>query len=190
MNLTIHQPNFMPWYPFFQKMEQADIFIVLQHCQYEKNGYQNRFNINNKWCTMSTRRGKQPIIDKAYVNPIRDWQKIKTNLPQYQHVLELFDSCISESLSATNIAIIQKIRDLLNINTRIVFDFQTELRATDRLVNLCNFYNAETYISGLSGKNYLELEKFKEKNINIIFQEEKNMKKVPIIKILSEKINV
>ena len=25
MLVTIHQPNFMPWYPFFQKMEEADI---------------------------------------------------------------------------------------------------------------------------------------------------------------------
>tara|TARA_R110000824_G_scaffold368992_1_gene558383 strand:+ start:543 stop:1115 length:573 start_codon:yes stop_codon:yes gene_type:complete len=190
MTLTIHQPNFMPWYPFFQKMGQADVFVILQNCQYEKNGFQNRFNISNKWYTMSARKGKQPIMDKTYVEPAKDWHKIKTNLPQYSHILELFDECISENLPVTNVAIIKKIKDLLNIDTKIVFDFQTELKATDRLVELCDFYNAETYISGLSGKSYLELEKFKNENINVIFQEEEDMKKEPIIKILSEKINV
>jgi hypothetical protein len=38
----------MPWYPFFEKMQQADVFILLGHCQFEKNGFQNRFSINNK----------------------------------------------------------------------------------------------------------------------------------------------
>jgi len=28
MIVTIHQPNFVPWYPFFQKIEQVDVFVV------------------------------------------------------------------------------------------------------------------------------------------------------------------
>ena len=40
MRISIHQPNFVPWYPFFQKIQQCDKFIILTHCQFEKNGYQ------------------------------------------------------------------------------------------------------------------------------------------------------
>ena len=61
MIVTIHQPNFIPWYPFFQKMEQSDIFIMLGHCQFEKNGFQNRFQINNAWNTLSVKKGKENI---------------------------------------------------------------------------------------------------------------------------------
>ena len=53
MKISIHQPNFVPWYPFFQKIQQCDKFIILTHCQFEKNGYQNRFNFNDKgWVTL------------------------------------------------------------------------------------------------------------------------------------------
>ena len=64
MIISIHQPNFMPWNPFFEKIQQSDLFVFLTHCQFEKGGYQNRFNYNNKWYTMSTSRGLIPIIDK------------------------------------------------------------------------------------------------------------------------------
>ena len=71
MILTIHQPNFMPWYPFFQKMEQADIFVLLGNCQFEKNGFQNRFQMQGLWNTLSVKKGTHSIIEKQYVNPHR-----------------------------------------------------------------------------------------------------------------------
>ena len=52
MTITIHQPNFMPWYPFFEKIQQADIFVLLGHCQFEKNGFQNRFSIHLDDCSL------------------------------------------------------------------------------------------------------------------------------------------
>ena len=57
MVISIHQPNFFPWYPFFQKMEMSDKFIILSNCQFEKNGFQNRFNLDSNWHTMSTFKG-------------------------------------------------------------------------------------------------------------------------------------
>ena len=77
MIVTIHQPNFMPWYPFFQKMKKADVFVILTQCQFEKNGFQNRFNHQGQWKTLSINKGLQPIVEKKYVNSARDWAKIK-----------------------------------------------------------------------------------------------------------------
>ena len=62
MKLAIHQPNFMPWYPFFQKIQQADIFVILQNCQFEKNNFQNRFNVDNQWYTMRVTKTMENII--------------------------------------------------------------------------------------------------------------------------------
>ena len=55
MRVSIHQPNFVPWYPFFQKIKEVDVFVILKECQFEKNGYQNRFNFNDKWYTNGRR---------------------------------------------------------------------------------------------------------------------------------------
>ena len=108
MIITIHQPNFIPWYPFFQKMQMADKFVFLTHCQYRKNYFQNRFNLEDKWHTMSVDRGLINISEKQYVNYKKDWMRIKENLKKYQDVLSEFDDCISSSMSETNIKIIKK----------------------------------------------------------------------------------
>ena len=77
LRIAIHQPNFFPHYPFFQKMKEVDVFIILNHCQFEKNNYQNRFKMNDKWFTMRVNHGLKPIIEKAYIAPTIDFDKIK-----------------------------------------------------------------------------------------------------------------
>ena len=181
MIVTIHQPNFFPYYPFFQKMNDADIFVILKHCQFEKNNYQNRFNKNNRWYTMSVNKGLQPIKDKTYVNHINDWGKLKNSLPDYKFILNKFDDCITNNLSDTNINIIYKLKEILNIKTDIVIDYPTELLSTDRLVDLCVKHNANEYIAGVSGAKYLDISKFEEKNIKVTFQNKNNMLSIPII---------
>lgn len=188
MILTIHQPNFFPWYPLFQKIQSADKFVFLNHSQFQKNYLQNRFNFEDKWYTLSVNKGLDPIITKKYVNPIKDWQSIKNKLKNYNQVLNLFDDCISENLVETNTNIISKICQILNIETQILKDYPTELNSTERLVDICLYYGADTYLSGISGKNYLDMSKFKDKNIKVIFQDESKMIKRPIIDILKNKI--
>lgn len=162
----------------------ADIFVILQNCQFEKNNFQNRFNKDEKWYTMSVNKGLNPIHLKKYLNPEKDWTRIKNMLPEYKNVLCFFDDCISESLSDTNSKIIFKIKNLLGIKTEIVFDYPTELTSTNRLVDICSKYGAKKYISGVSGSKYLELDKFKKNGIQIVFQDENSMIKKPIIDII------
>ena len=188
MIVTIHQPNFFPYYPFFQKMKDADVFVILKHCQFEKNNFQNRFNKDDKWYTMSVNKGLDPIYTKSYLSPEKDWKRIKDMLPGYKDVLNLFDDCVDSNLSKMNSNIILKIKNLLNIKTKIVFDYPTELKGTERLVDICIKNNATTYISGISGAKYMDLTQFRENNINVIFQEKSKMISKPIIEILKDKI--
>lgn len=168
--LTAHQPNFVPWLPYFRKAATANIFVILINCQYEKNGFQNRFNLGDRWYTMSVGRGLDPICDKEYLNPERDWAKIKSALPQeYAGRLDRFDGYISESLHLTNSAIIMHAAKLLGVSTRIVFDEPTDKRGTARLVELCAQHNCDHYISGPSGRKYLDLSQFEQAGIRVSF---------------------
>jgi hypothetical protein len=184
MVITIHQPNFFPYMGIFQKIQESDIFVILKHCQFEKNNYQNRFSKNDKWHTMSVNKGLEPIVNKKYINYISDWNKIKINLYKHKEILSLFDEFITDNLSDTNTNIIIKIMSILDIKTKIVYDYDTNLNGTNRLVDLCIQYNADTYLSGISGRNYLELDKFKKNNIQVLFQNEKDIIKKPIIDYL------
>jgi hypothetical protein len=188
MILTIHQPNFFPWYPFFQKISQADKFVFLNNSQFQKNYLQNRFLYQEKWHTLSVNKGLDPIITKKYINYKKDWSIIKNKLPEFYDVLSIFDDVISENLVDTNMKIISIICKMLDIKTELLLDYKTNLTATERIIDICLHYKANTYLSGISGKNYLDLSEFKSKNIEVIFQDESKMHKKPIIEILKEKI--
>jgi len=149
MICAIHQPNFFPWYPFFQKIKYADVFVILENCQFEKNNFQNRFSYNNKWYTMRVNRGNIPIIEKTYLDAYSDWKMIKRKLPKYLNILNQFDDCIEDNLSKTNINIIKKTCKILNITTKIIVDYPTNLMSSERLVDLCLSVDATKYFAGV-----------------------------------------
>ena len=170
MIVTIHQPNFIPWKPFFDKIDEADIFVCLSHCQFEKNGYQNRFNRNNKWHTMSVKKGMVPIKDKEYNDPERDWNKLTKTFPE----LVEFDTYIGKNLLSTNVAIIKHIMNKMNIDTGFEMDWFTHLKGTHRLVDICVQLGADQYLAGAGGKDYLDESLFEEEGIEVIYQKYTN----------------
>mgnify|MGYP002395372076 CR=1 FL=1 len=45
MKISIHQPLFIPWIGYFDKINKADIFVILDHVQYTKGSWINRNKI-------------------------------------------------------------------------------------------------------------------------------------------------
>lgn len=61
MVVTCHQPHFLPWIPYFNKLAYSDVFIVLDDVDYRRQYYQNRTRIvdsdgRNYWLTMPIKR--------------------------------------------------------------------------------------------------------------------------------------
>lgn len=180
MIIAIHQPNFVPWYPFFQKIEQCDRFVIMSHCQFEKNNFQNRFSYQGKWNTMQIRSGTELIKDKKYLFPYSNWVDIQKKHKK----LSIFDDLIHENLSKTNSGIIKRTCEFLNIKTEITADYPTELTKTARLVDICLKNKATKYLSGISGRKYLDLSLFAEHGIEVIFQDENKIIKKSLIETL------
>lgn len=178
--LAAHQINLCPWLPFFQKMEQADIFVLLKKPQFEKGGYINRFQHNERWNTLSVNKGLQPIEQKKYVNYKKDWDKILTHHPK----LDVFSRLICEWLYLTNTEIIIAAKRMLAIDTPIVLDVPTQNTSTMRLIELCMLHKADTYLSGIGGRKYLDLDMFKRFEIKVIFQDESKLDKRSLLEIL------
>ncbi len=173
VKVAIHQPNFVPWRPFFAKMAAVDTFVILTRCQFSREHYQHRFKYQDRWYTLGVRDVKHPdiILDKRYIDPIKDWMAIKRRLPQFRHWFDKFDSHIGPELWLTNFCIIRIMADQLGIKTEIVMDPIPSCTGTDRLVEICRALNADTYLAGRSGTGYMDLEKFKQAGIKVEFQE-------------------
>ena len=142
MKIAIHQPAFIPWFPFFYKMAMADKFIILGHVQFEKNNYQNRYKTNNKWVTKSINSGTDLISNKMY--------------------------CDGNNVLDLNARWIQIIKDTLSIKTFTVFDYETSLTRTERLINLIHYYCGDVYITNPDAKEkYLNEDLMRKAGIEI-----------------------
>ena len=178
MRIAIHQPNFCPVKGYFDKIAAVDLFVIMTHCQWEKGKYQNRFHVGDEWNTMAINHGLDPIKEKVYTNHEDDWMKIVSRYPK----LETFSKCISSVMWSTNCCIIRQVMRMLNLKTKIAFDFPTHLRGTQRLVEICQYYEADEYLSGVSGKKYLDLPQFDNAKIKVSFQENPDL--TPLINLV------
>jgi hypothetical protein len=179
MIISCHQPNFLPWSRFFEKVEQADLFVLLENVQFARHQFQNRFLYNGKWMTMPVENGNLTdyIKSKRYVDPENSWRKIKgrINAP----ILDIFDSLISESLSETNISIIELIALKLRIKTQIVRDtHHRDLDRSEKLLSICIQHGATEYLSGSSGKKYLNEQIFLDNGIKVSYFQGKNQSSI------------
>ena len=58
--IVIHQPDFLPWLGFFDKISRADKFIILDDVQFARRGWTHRDLIKikkeKKWLTVPTKK--------------------------------------------------------------------------------------------------------------------------------------
>ena len=71
-----------------------------------------------------------------------------------------------------NYEILKKIIELLGLNIKIIKESELEVqgKSTQRLVNICNSINADTYVSGIGGKDYIDTTLFEKNKINLEYQ--------------------
>lgn len=194
MIATIHQPNYLPWIGYFSKIKHADCFVSLDNVKYTKNSLINRNKIRTKesWCYITIPVEKRYYDSKiCEVNLPKDncwmekhWKTIETNYQKseyfnsYKDFFEIVYKNNFGHLWEINEKIILYLLNCFDINVEIIkasnLNIERELHKSDLLVAVLESIGAGEYLSGPSGKNYLEIDKFKEKNIKVEFFEFKH----------------
>jgi hypothetical protein len=178
--VTIHQVNYIPWIGFFNKIKKADTFVLFDIADYEKNSVQNRNKIRTKdgWIYLTIPVSKQyyrkPFFQVKFPEDTfwmsKHWKSIEINYSKAQYFdsykdffKEIYFSKF-EYLSDFNEKIIRYLIKELGINVNILksteMNINEELKSTDLLIDILKKAEATNYLSGKSGKNYLEKEKF------------------------------
>ena len=188
MIVSIHQPQYMPWLPYFSKISRADTFIFLDNVQFQKNGLHNRNELKNSngrfWLTVpvSAHLGDKLKEVKA-VNSGWSKKHIKSIYLNYgksinydfftKHIQNILEQDF-ESLVELNIKIIETIcRQYFNINTKIIrqSDLNSSGKGSNLILDICKNLDAKKYISGPGGKNYLDENQFNVNDIEINYLE-------------------
>jgi len=189
MILSVHQPQYLPWLGFFHKIAKSDIFVFLDDVQYKKREFQNRNKIRTKdgwlWLTVPViTKGKytQKILE-VEIDNTSDWaiehfRSIELNYSKAEFFKEhrnFFESLYKkkwEKLIDINLEIIKYIMNCWNIKTPVYFSSSLNLQTskTQRIIDICKHFKADTYLSGSGGKDYLEESLFHQNNIKLIYQ--------------------
>jgi hypothetical protein len=195
MLVAIHQPHYIPWLGYLDRMRKADVFVVLDHVQFERRNYQNRTAILNegeaKLLTVPVVQvsQKERIIDKAIDNSetgSRAWgpTHFKTLkyayrkapfFAQYEPRLQEILEARWEKLVDLDLAMLDFVRDAFQVKTRLVRSstMKGEGARSELLLNLCREIGpSTTFLGGLGGsRGYLNHEAFAEAGIGVAWQQ-------------------
>ena len=185
--ISIHQPVYLPWLGFIEKVISSEKFVFLDDVQFEKNGFQNRNKIRTydgeMWLTVPVKVKSQTLLKDVKINYSVDWiNKHKKSIIQNYKKAEFFDNYWlelekiydekNEYLVELNIEIIKFLFNKLKIKTKTLFSSELHIsdKGSNRILEICKILNADRYISGISGKKYLLIDDFERQKIKLEFQ--------------------
>jgi hypothetical protein len=193
MILAAHQPSYLPWLGYFDKMAKADVFVVMDDLQYEAQNYQNRnkLKLNNGpgWLTVPLEKGAQSdrICDKRIQNggsakehwQRKTWVTIKTHYgkaPHFARYAEELEDLYTrpwERLLDVQLQVLSLARRWLGVTTPLLHSSSLELvgQKTDRIIDMCKKVGARFYLSGKGGSTtYLDVDAMQRAGITVVWQ--------------------
>jgi hypothetical protein len=189
MICAIHQPQYIPWLGYFDKIDRADVFVLLDTVQYKKNEWQNRNRIKTaqgpQWLTVPVLYRHPQLIIEVPINNRERWQhkhyqSLITNYAKapYFHLLTSFWEEILghpwEMLAPLNITVVRRLCEILGIKTPVYVASELGNFPEDpdlRLIAITRFFGADTYLAGKGGHDYMKIETYEEAGIKVLFQD-------------------
>lgn len=195
MIVAAHQPHFLPWLGLLDRMRQADLFIVLDHVQFERRNYQNRTRIlidgASRWLTVPVIQRSQlercldKRIDTQHPEEKKSWgskhyQTLRhayrdapffaEHGPELQKILE----SRMEKLVDLDRLTLDFLREAFAIRTPLINSSELAIRGarSEMILNLCLAVGADTYLAGMGGaRDYLAQERFAAAGVDIAWQD-------------------
>ena len=173
MILSAHQPAYLPWLGYFEKIACADVFIFLDTVQFEKNSFINRNKIKTQqgpqWLTIpvKTKGHITATLQETIVDDSKPWRgKHLKSIEMNYRKAPYFNECFPKlelllMLPATNLAELcwQQLQfwlTELNIKTKVIRSSNLAIssKKSDLILDLCRDCNADHYLTGILGKDY------------------------------------
>lgn len=194
MNCVILQPSYIPWRGYFHQIHDADIFVFYDDAQYDARGWRNRNRVKTpdgtRWLTIPVlHKGSQPLERPSHEIEIcwdRDWARkhwttlthlygTAPHFDRYAPILEPFYSSRPERLVEFTIELTRTLAGELGIDsTRFLRSSTLERPAaqkTEDLLNILTHVGATRYISGPSARDYLDVDRLAQADIETRFME-------------------
>lgn len=204
MRVSIHQPDFLPWLGFFNKVANSDAFVIFDHVQAPQGKSwltRNRIPLNGsvRWLTIPIKRDGLKAIDEVVIDTSQNYRRkhigtIKQSYKKAAFFDEVFplindiyeyESC---NLSDFNQNAIVKLCKRMEVDVTLLksseiiaqFPEIQKLRGNDLVLGLCQAVGATFYISGTGCLDFIQPETFKKQGITFMFQDFKHQEYMQI----------
>ena len=194
MIVAAHQPHYLPWLGYLDKLAKADVFVIMDDLQFEAQNFQNRQRLKLAdgpgWLTVPLVHGSQAdrICDKRIAAceskkqhwQHRHWQTVVTNYgraPYFQQYADELHEVYThpwQTLLDLDRCMLGLAIKWLDIDTRVIESSRLELTGTktDRLIDMCKKLGARCYLTGSGGSaGYLDAERMGRAGIGVIWQQ-------------------
>jgi len=182
--IVIHQPDFLPYIGFFDRLKLADQFVILDHVQLSKSGFTHRDKILTsngvEWLTVPVVGiNKKPLIKDALIAHGKDFDKLIRRIytayrqsPNFPRVFPMLEGVLCrkpKKLIDLNLSFIEEILQYLNIDIPILFSSSLNLTSTRSEMNaeITQLCGGNVYISGMGAKDYHIDQPFWERNLRV-----------------------
>ena len=189
MIMAGHQPNYLPWLGFFDKMSKCDVFIIEDGVQFVYHEFHNRNKIKTtngvRWLTVPVKEGRKrkKISEMLIANEInwsnRHWLTLKNSYgksPFWNEFCYFFEETYDKKwnkLIDLNLYLINGLMEFLNLEKELVLASSLEVsgKKNDLIIAQCKALGAKTYLSGVGARTYLDIDKLEREGIKVVFQE-------------------
>jgi hypothetical protein len=195
MIVAAHQPHYLPWLGYLDKLAKSDVFVVMDDLQYEAQNYQNRNRVKlahgSLWLTVPLLRGEQAdrVLDKQIDNTgyggrhhwqRRHWRTLVVNYGRAPHfaafapALEDVYTRRWKYLVELDLHMLELARNWMRITGPIVRASSLRLTGakTDRILDVCRAVGATVYLSGRGGSTgYLDVDALANAGVRTMWQQ-------------------
>jgi hypothetical protein len=194
MIVVVHQPHFLPWLGYLHRMAQADLFVLLDHVQFERRNYQNRtmirMNDAARWLTVPVvqRSRDERIVDKEVDNrldgakwwspnhfaTLRHAYREARFFGAYAGALRRLFETRWGKLVELNQAALELLREAFGIGTPLVRSSQLAVEGArgELILSICRAVGARTLLAGMGGsRGYLDAAAFARAGVAIRYHD-------------------
>ena len=191
--VAIHQPNFLPWLGYFDKVARADAFVLLDHVQFPKKGgtWINRVKMlvsgGAAWVTVPIDRSYhgERSIREMRIDESKPWREktLRTiqasygRAPHFDAVFPRISELLgapTDSLAELNEAAIRALTAELGLGPEKLVrssELEPEGAATAMLVSIVQALDGDAYLAGGGAEGYQKDERFAAAGIELVRQE-------------------
>jgi hypothetical protein len=190
--ICIHQPDFVPYLGFFDRLLHADHFILLDNVKFIRRGWQHRDRIKTRegsaWLSLSLQKGDyHQKISEVRLSSEGKW--IEENLALlrqcyakalcFDHIypkVEAIYRAGHERLIDFNIAFLDMALRLFRIDVQMTFAsaYPVASSSSQRLLELVLAVQGNNYLTGPGSRDYLDEALFAQSGVSVSWQDFKH----------------